>query len=144
ITALWQSDEVRRAAPTVFDEIKIGLDYSEVLFETIPELYAEIENAIEGVYGKPGEQLAVPRLVEFGSWIGGDQDGNPHVNPESTQYALSQARETALSHYIQSMEELRKRLSPSRKRVAVSAELEARLHDYQQRLECHITDRADE
>src|SRR5207247_10663461 len=50
ITAWWQSDEVRRAAPTVRDEIQMALDYSAVLFPTIPELYAEIFQSIESVY----------------------------------------------------------------------------------------------
>src|SRR5262249_51218181 len=50
ITALWQTDEVRRAPPTVFDEIQMGLDYSNVLFETIPELYRDIAAAVAEIY----------------------------------------------------------------------------------------------
>src|SRR5437667_11469089 len=76
ITALWQTDEVRRAAPTVFDEIQMGLDYSNVLFETIPEVYAEIAAAFENVYHERLDSNAIPRLVEFGSWSGGDHEGS--------------------------------------------------------------------
>ena len=85
ITAWWQSDEVRRSAPTVRDEIQMGLDYCGVLFQTIPELHAEIFQSIESVYGAHDRVTALPRLVEFGSWIGGDADGNPNVTPESTE-----------------------------------------------------------
>src|SRR6185369_10141181 len=51
ITAWWQSDEVRRTPPTVFDEIQMGLDYSTVLLETIPEVYQEIADSLRAVYG---------------------------------------------------------------------------------------------
>jgi phosphoenolpyruvate carboxylase len=144
IIALWQTDEVRRVTPTVFDEIQMGLDYSHVLFETIPELYLEVADAIEDVYNTPARPAALPRLVEFGSWIGGDQDGNPNVTYESTDYALAHARQTILRHYSHNLKELRRALSPSRKRVAVSRELQARLDEYETRLDFHIADRVDE
>src|SRR5215468_1364787 len=114
ITSWWQSDEVRRAAPTVFDEIQMGLDYSTVLFETIPELYQEIVDSLQRVYNASPESISLPRLVEFGSWIGGDHDGNPNVTPEATEYALAHGRQRTLSHYIQCVDELRRRLSSSR------------------------------
>ena len=110
ITAWWQSDEVRRAAPTVRDEIQMGLDYSTVLFDTIPELYGEIVQSIVSVYG-PHDVAVAPRLVEFGSWIGGDADGNPNVTSESTEYALVNARRTIIRRYLQSVREIRRRLS---------------------------------
>jgi phosphoenolpyruvate carboxylase len=144
ISSLWQTDEVRRAPPTVFDEILMGLDYSTVLFETIPELYAEITSAIEDVYEQPLTSDFKPRLVEFGSWIGGDHDGNPNVTPEATEYALSHARDKILDHYTQALQELRKRLSSSAKRVAISPQLRNRLDEYEKRLDVHIIDRADE
>src|SRR5262249_12138965 len=101
ITSWWQSDEVRRTAPTVFDEIQMGLDYSRVLFETIPELYQEIVDSLQQVYGDQSQEVSLPCVVELGSWIGGDYDGNPNVTSEATEYALAQGRQTALAHYIQ-------------------------------------------
>src|SRR5207244_1719535 len=81
ITALWQTDDVRSARPTVRDEIRMALDYYEAsLFDTLPVLYAEVTAALEAEY--PGEHAAMaelPQLVSFGSWIGGDRDGNPFV-----------------------------------------------------------------
>jgi phosphoenolpyruvate carboxylase len=144
ITALWQTDEVRRASPTVSDEIQMGLDYSAVLFETIPELYSEIARSIEEVYGVEVKHGTLPRLVEFGSWIGGDRDGNPNVTADSTEFALTHARSTVLGYYIQSVRALRRRLSNSRKRIGVSDPLNARLESYRQRLAVKIADRADE
>ena len=72
ITALWQTDEVRRRRPTVRDEIKMGLDYyPSVLFETLPNVYEELADDFREAYG--GELWAheLPRLFRFGSWIGG-------------------------------------------------------------------------
>ena len=144
ITALWQTDDVRRAAPAIADEIQMGLDYSAVLFETIPELYGVLAQAIEKVYGERREPTALPCLVEFGSWIGGDQDGNPNVTPETTAFALTRARETVLDHYVQCVRGLRRRLSSSRKRVAISEDLQQRLDTYETQLQLVITDRVDE
>ena len=144
ITAVWQTDEVRRAAPTISDEIQMGLDYSTVLFETIPELYRDIAEAILDVYQVSVESAALPTLVEFGSWIGGDRDGNPNVKPSSTEYAVSQARETVLNFYIQSVRALRRRLSSSRKRVDVSNDLVSRLERYRAELPVQIADREEE
>jgi phosphoenolpyruvate carboxylase len=143
ITIWWQTDEVRRAPPTVRDEIQMGLDYSAVLFDTIPELYDEIAHSIESVYGSLDANL-LPRLAEFGSWIGGDGDGNPNVTPESTEYALVHARRVVVGHYLQTMRDLRRRLSVSRKRAVVSEQLTARLEEYEKTLECHGDDRVDE
>jgi phosphoenolpyruvate carboxylase len=144
ITSWWQTDEVRRAAPTVFDEIKMGLDYSAVLFETIPALYQEIAAALGRVFGRDVQPASLPGVVTFGSWIGGDYDGNPNVTPEATEYALAEGRQVILAHYLRCMDEARRRLSLSRKRIDVSTKLQSRLADYEKRLDCHITDRPDE
>jgi phosphoenolpyruvate carboxylase len=143
ITAWWQSDEVRRAAPTVFDEIQMGLDYSTILFETIPELAQEIEHSLLQVFGASMRISSEP-LVRFGSWIGGDHDGNPNVTAQATEFALTQARHRTLVNYMQCVEELRRWLSPSRKRVAISKELEARLDHYSTFLNSQTSDRPDE
>ena len=101
ITALWETDEVRVQKPLVADEIRMGLDhYPMSIFESLPRIYAEIRDAFENVYGLriPVDQL--PQPLSFGSWIGGDRDGNPFVTVESTREALQRAQNTILAHYI--------------------------------------------
>jgi phosphoenolpyruvate carboxylase len=144
ITSWWQSDEVRRAPPTVRDEILMGLDYRAVLFETIPEVYSEICESLKSVYLADCDLASLPRVAEFGSWIGGDQDGNPNATPETAAYALEQAHRAVITHYFDSMRELRRRLSVSRKRIATSDDLTARLNHYEQTLQCRGDDRVDE
>src|SRR5581483_6276623 len=87
ITELWQTEEVRRKPPSVFDEIHMGLDYSRILLETVPGLYGVMSRAIAETWHVPVETHYLPRLLQFGSWIGGDRDGNPHVTPECTEMA---------------------------------------------------------
>ena len=143
ITSLWQTDAVRRTATTVSDEIKMGLDYSAILFQTIPGLYAEIQGCIEQVYPTSMDPH-LPRLVSFGSWIGGDQDGNPYVTPETAENALAQGRQTILQHYLVCLRDLRRRMSSSEKLAGASRDLQARLDLYSARLGIRIEDRAGE
>ena len=131
ITALWQTDEVRRRAPTVRDEIRMGLDYfPNSLIATVPHLYSEIADAFQRVYGSDITADAVPGVVSFHSWIGGDRDGNPFVTPSATRSALIIARQEALTAYLNAISVLGEHLSLSERQRASSEELRARLKEY--------------
>jgi phosphoenolpyruvate carboxylase len=131
ITALWQTDEVRRRQPTVRDEIKMGLDYYHAcLIETLPQVYEEMADAFREVYGRKLRAAELPRVVRFGSWIGGDRDGNPFVTPGCTRDALLMARELILDFYLAAADELHERLSSSTKQARVSDALVAALDAY--------------
>ncbi len=135
ITALWQTDEVRRRPPIVRDEIKMGLDYySGSLIETLPRLYEEFADALRQVYGEDLAADELPNFVRFGSWIGGDRDGNPYVTPSCTRDALLMARAVVLDHYLAVSVELMDRLSPSARQSPVSAELRAAVERYHERM----------
>ena len=135
ITALWQTDEVRRRPPIVRDEIKMGLDYySGSLIETLPRLYEEFADAFRQVYGEDLAADELPTFVRFGSWIGGDRDGNPYVTPSCTREALVMARAVVLDHYLAVSVELMDRLSPSARQSPVSAELRAAVERYHERM----------
>ena len=83
ITALWQTDEVRRRKPTVLDEIKMGLDhYPDSLMAPLPTLYEDMAAAFRQSSASTSTQQTLPTMVRFGSWIGGDRDGNPYVTPK--------------------------------------------------------------
>jgi phosphoenolpyruvate carboxylase len=132
ITALWQTDEVRLNKPTVRDEIHMGLGYFPmVLFETLPRLFAEIEESLGDVYHTDTE---VPQLLSFGSWIGGDRDGNPYVTADSTREALDMARHVIIDHYIAETTRLIGQLSMSTRRIGVSDSLTQRVREYENKL----------
>src|SRR6266542_2496433 len=114
ITALWQTDEVRVQKPQVTDEIRMGLDhYPMSVFESLPRLYMEMRDSFREVYGSELGPDQIPQVLFFGSWIGGDRDGNPFVTVESTRDALERARNTVLAHYISEIERAIEQLSSS-------------------------------
>ena len=103
IRILYESDEVRISKLKVIDEVSNGLYYfRECLFASIPETYRYLENAIQRTYGTDpaAPEIKVPSFIRFGSWIGGDRDGNPFVKPETTATAVRlQSREILLEYY---------------------------------------------
>ena len=110
ITALWLTEEVHHRAPAVFDEVNNGLYYFEhSLWEVVPAVYADLERALARFY--PGQAFDVPALLRFGSWMGGDRDGNPHVTAAVTEHTLLLHRETALGLYQDDLERLQRHLS---------------------------------
>jgi phosphoenolpyruvate carboxylase len=132
VTSLWQTDEVRMAKPTVDDEIRMGLRYFRLsLFDALPKIYYEVVESFRHVYGVEIEEGALPNLVQLGSWIGGDRDGNPLVKPQSTRDALQLARAVILREYLNDVEALSDRLSSSRRQSAASQDLLERLAHYE-------------
>lgn len=133
VTSLWQTDEVRVAKPTVNDEIRMGLRYFRLaLFHTLPRIYAEVLESFRDVYGCELDEAALPNLVQFSSWIGGDRDGNPLVKPQCIRDALDMARSLILREYLDDVEALSDRLSSSRRQSAVSDNLLAQLEHYEE------------
>jgi phosphoenolpyruvate carboxylase len=131
ITSLWQTDEVRSRRPTVHDEVKMGLDYYDVsIFATLPALYREIAQALRSAYGVKIDPHELPLVLQFGSWIGGDRDGNPYVTPDVTRDAIRLARGHLLIFYQQQLDFLIDLLTSSAQQRPVSPELLARLQAY--------------
>ncbi len=136
ITALWQTDEVRSSRPKVSDEIKMGLDYYDVsLFETLPGLYQEIAAALKSEYDLEIDVADLPLVLGFGSWIGGDRDGNPFVTTDVTRDAIREARERLLKYYDKRLQILINLLTTSAQQLPVSPELTKQLHSYLKQLQ---------
>jgi phosphoenolpyruvate carboxylase len=130
ITALWQTDDVRHARPTVRDEIQMALDYYEAsLFATIPVLYAEMASALDAEFAgaEPTQLAELPVVVRFGSWIGGDRDGNPFVTATTTAESLAMSRELVHDYYVAQLTELFDQLAPSTRQAPISSGLRRRL-----------------
>ena len=113
VESVWQTDEVRQTQPTVLDEVNNGLYYFDAtLFEAVPRMLEEIEQRLGKDF--PGVSLkdgATP--VRFGSWIGGDRDGNPFVTPEVTWETLLLQQRLVLRKYLAAVADLGRRLSES-------------------------------
>ncbi len=106
ILLLWRTSEVRHKKPSVEDEVRYGLYYFRAsLFDSIPLVYRYFERATRKVYGR-GE-ITVPTVLKFGSWIGGDRDGNPFVTPKVTRNAIRLHMQEALREYERRVTDLR-------------------------------------
>ncbi|MCB0062333.1 MAG: phosphoenolpyruvate carboxylase, partial [Caldilineaceae bacterium] len=122
IVLLWQSDESRDRRPTVLDEVREGLFYFEAtLFHLVPRIYDELERALAQIY--PGHKFKLPVFLRYGSWIGGDRDGNPFVTLDVTEEALREQKETILKLYNIETDALYQNLSSAQTRVDFSDEL---------------------
>jgi phosphoenolpyruvate carboxylase len=110
ITLLWLTEEVRDRRPTVLDEVRGGLHTLEAsLIDVVPQLERDFDEALARYY--PGATWRSEQLFRFGSWIGGDRDGNPNVDATVTAEALRFHRERALTRHLISLEELARALS---------------------------------
>ena len=131
ITALWQTDDVRSERPAVRDEVRMALDYYDAsIFETVPALYEEVALAVEKEYGVALRLTDLPTMVRFGSWIGGDRDGNPYVTPEVTRESLSMSRALLEKHYRARLAEALQQIAVSTQQTGVSTDLQAGIDAY--------------
>lgn len=128
IEAFWLTNMVRQERPTVLDEVRQGLSISDQLFQVVPRFYRELEEILAQVYPELAEQ-PVPGFLRFGTWIGGDRDGNPTVTHDVTVAAVRTQQVTALTLYLERAERLGQRLSISDQVVALSRDFTAGLHD---------------
>lgn len=114
ITTLWQTDETRAKRPRVVDEIRHGLWFFEQsLFDVAP--------ALVGDYRRWLPEAPLP--LRFGSWIGGDQDGNPNAGPETLTQAVDRARKLIIERYIAEVHDLARTLGVSSSVVDINEDV---------------------
>ena len=130
IDLLWSSDEVRTRKPLVYDEINNGLHYFNAsLFNAIPKVYRNIKNAIIDIYPELTD-YPLPAFISFGSWIGGDRDGNPFVTHDTTEMAVLMHADTVLRHYQVLLKKLRRQLIHSDTIVTIEPDVYAKIESY--------------
>ncbi|WP_155615979.1 phosphoenolpyruvate carboxylase, partial [Xanthomonas translucens] len=132
LTASWQTADSSPVRPTVEDEREhVGFYLTQVLYRVVPVMYETLEHAIEETYGEP---LPLPRLLRFGTWVGGDMDGNPNVDAGTITATLDAQRRAVLDRYLKELWQLASLLSQSTTLVTVSDALLAQLQRYRQLL----------
>ena len=110
IELLWLTGELKLAKPTIEQEVAWGLYFfNENLFDVVPQLFAKVETAFAKQF--PDEPFEVPLFFRFGSWIGGDRDGNPYVTSEVTRRTLWETRLASLRRYRTRLLDLVRNLS---------------------------------
>jgi phosphoenolpyruvate carboxylase len=131
LTAGWQTEDHPREKLTVADEREHVLFYLvEILYRVVPAFYEEIAQALEKVYGTPADRLEFPALLHFGSWVGGDMDGNPDVHAKTIRETLARQQRVIVNAYFKDCQTLASRLSQSGSRTSVLPELSKRIDEY--------------
>ena len=122
VTSLWRTERTRNVTLTVSDEVYNGLYYfRSILYRAVPTFYRELERAVRKAY--PEWNSPLPVFLHFGSWIGGDRDGNPNVTAETTWNTIRQQARMITELYMRSVEELFVQRSESVRLVGALREL---------------------
>ena len=133
LTAGWQTTDAPSQRPTVADEVEhIGHYLGNVLYRAIPVFYEAFVEAVAQVYGDDPDYAPVepPPLLRFGTWVGGDMDGNPNVGAATIRAALSAQRRQVLTNYRHDLKALGEILTQSRERAQVDGAIDARIAEY--------------
>ena len=111
LACLWETDSIHPRRPTVLEEVHRNMAIVETLWEVVPRLYHDLRAALRRNYGP--HPFRLPRLLRFGTWIGGDRDGNPFVTTGVTRQTLADLRREALERHLAACRELASQLSVS-------------------------------
>jgi len=130
LAILWQSDFLRPSRPTVLDEVERGLSIMPRLWTAVTDVYAALRRGLAETF--PDAHFTIPRFLSFGSWMGGDRDGNPFVTAEITEQTLIRLRRAAIDTHLQWCRQLHDMLTISLKSAPGAHELLARLDELRQ------------
>lgn len=132
LTTNWQTEDHPRERLTVADEREHVLFYlAEVLYRIVPNFYEEISEAVAKHYGEAAASFEVPTMIRFGTWVGGDMDGNPDVNAKTLRETLARQQQAIVNAYFGECQSLAQLLSQSASRVVVSQALQQRIDEYE-------------
>ena len=127
LTVLWQCDLVRPDRPPVMSEVSRGVYFASTLWDVVPKTYQEFRRALAASY--PEHDFTLPRVLSFGTWIGGDRDGHPFVTPDITRETLLRLRRSALEGHLAECRRIHNQLVMSEQQVAANESLQAQIDD---------------
>jgi phosphoenolpyruvate carboxylase len=125
LAVLWQSEFLRPDRPTVLDEVERGLSVMPRIWEAVPQVHASLRQALADAY--PGHTFREPRFLSFGSWMGGDRDGNPFVTADVTAATLLRLRQEAITRHLEWCDRLTEMLTISLRAASGGRPLAERL-----------------
>ena len=129
LTSSWQTSETPPTKPTVADERDhVGFYLADVLYRVLPLFHETFADAIETVYG---ERPVLPPLLRFGTWVGGDMDGNPNVGAGTVLATLEAQRAQVLGNYRSDLRRLTSVLTQTSDRAGFDPAIAARIAEYE-------------
>jgi phosphoenolpyruvate carboxylase len=132
ITSSWQTRLVPHMRPTVADELDNILFYlTDILYRVTPVFYEAFEQAYEKNYGPIPENFLAQNILRFGSWVGGDMDGNPNVTSKTILATLARQRRVIIRRYVPELRKLSRYLSQSTSEIGVSADVLQQVERYE-------------
>jgi phosphoenolpyruvate carboxylase len=131
LTTAWQTEDHPRERLTVADEREHVVFYlAEILYRILPAFYDELAEALAKLYGVHADSLELPTMIRFGTWVGGDMDGNPDVHAKTIRETLARQQQVIINAYFRECGVLAQLLSQSGSRSAVNADLSQRIELY--------------
>ncbi len=125
LTVLWQTDFIRPERPPVMSEVSRGLYFASTLWDVVPRIYSELKQALGQTY--PNHHFEIPRVLSFGTWIGGDRDGHPFVTAEVTRETFAKLRRAAIEGHLRMCRKLRKQIVMSDQQISSEPILRERI-----------------
>src|SRR6202020_1794401 len=102
----------------------------EILYRVVPAFYEELAQALEKLYSVQADSIELPSILHFGSWVGGDMDGNPDVHAKTIRETMARQQHVIINRYYEECQVVAHRLSQSASRINVSPELTKRIEQY--------------
>lgn len=131
VTSGWQTEEHPRSRLTIDDEREHVLFFLvEVLYRVVPGFYEELAAAVGGALSAPVAPGELPKILRFGSWVGGDMDGAPDVHATTIRDTIQRQQAVIVNAYFKEVQTLGERLSQSGSRVSISKALQSRIDEY--------------
>jgi phosphoenolpyruvate carboxylase len=135
LTSSWQTRLVPHARPTVADELDNILFYlTDILYRVTPLFYETLQDMFAKHFGRCPDGFLEDMILRFGSWVGGDMDGNPNVTSATILETLAQQRAVIIRRYVPEVRRLARYLSQSTSEIGVLPEIERRLERYRERM----------
>ena len=125
LAILWETEFLKPERPTVLDEVSRGLSIMPRLWEAVPQVHESLRRGLAAAF--PGHEFRVPPFLTFGSWMGGDRDGNPFVTADVTEQTLLRLRSAAIDAHLARCTRLHELLTSSLREAGGAEPLERRL-----------------
>jgi phosphoenolpyruvate carboxylase len=133
LTSSWQTLLVPHSRPTVADELDNILFYiTDILYRVVPVFYEALEKAFEGRFGECPDGFLNDIILRFGSWVGGDMDGNPNVTSKTILETLARQRTVVIKRYLPEIKRLSRFLSQSVSEIGISSAVTRQLQRYRE------------